>query len=371
MSSSKSPQVFIQVTDSAVHAALCHNGKLWQLVRQSISSSDLYCLGTIYKTKVVKRLSPLHAVCELKDRTGFLESPAKAAPEGAWIMAQIRRPAWDGKDPTLTTDIYQRHRYLVHQPMATEITVPIGLEKTLASAINALKSISWCGEIRPQAKNTDINFLLSVARQQQQNWTGLQSNYEKRDGVDVLQGGESDLDRFFQSLDKVEKIHVDQAVYFKQLELDFSAQMPDLKDKLALYKGPNIFSEFDILDQWHDACENIIHLPNGARLRFDITPTLTAIDIDSSAALSDAVEINRVVTAELARLITLKNIGGIIVVDYLKMKQNSDRLMIQQKLESEMALDPLQPRVLGFTKAGLCEITRPRRGSLLLEPQSN
>lgn len=359
-----SAEVYIHVTDTIVEAALCYDGGLWQLVRQSMPNPGPNDIGAIYKTKVIKRLSPLHAICDLQGRTGFLEASAKSAPEGAWILAQIRRQAFDGKDPTLTTDIYLRNRYLVCQPNADNIIVPPGMEKSFSASVEALKNMGWNGEVNPQARYADASILLETARLQQKEWLDLQTSYEQQNHAGLLRSGGTDLNRFFQTLDKIDKVYVDQGIYFKELESEF-VLMPDLKNKLSMYKGDNIFLEHDILDAWHQACETNIHLPNGVRLRFDITSTLTAIDVDSSGSLMDAAEINRSITAELARLIALKNIGGLIVIDFLKMKQNSDRLMIQQKLESDMALDPLRPRVLGFTKAGLCEITRPRRGQML------
>jgi Rne/Rng family ribonuclease len=126
-----------------------------------------------------------------------------------------------------------------------------------------------------------------------------------------------------------------------------------------------ILSIYDAGDQLHKAMSAKIKIANGAEILFEPGETLTAIDVDQAGADGSAFVINRSVLPEIARQISLRNVGGLIVIDFLKMTREEDRNAILEELRRSCATDSLAPRILGFTAAGLCEITRPRRGQRL------
>jgi ribonuclease G len=135
---------------------------------------------------------------------------------------------------------------------------------------------------------------------------------------------------------------------------------------LQVYRGPGLFAAWGIDADLEAALERRHNLPGGGALSIDPTPTLTAIDVDRAASSQSLRSINLEAAERLAELIPLRNIGGLVVIDFLRMATSQDRAIVAQRLTSALKDDPLRAQVLGFTRAGLCEVTRPRSGRSLV-----
>jgi Ribonuclease G/E len=139
---------------------------------------------------------------------------------------------------------------------------------------------------------------------------------------------------------------------------------PALGERVALCPAP-VFDEA-IAEQVAALAEPWAALPGGARASFHPTPALTAIDIDSGAATAERTgkaaaqaALNRGAVAAIAAQIRLRNLSGAILLDLAGMPARK-RAGIGPELAAALALDPLRPRLLGFTALGLAEIVRPR-----------
>jgi Ribonuclease G/E len=113
-------------------------------------------------------------------------------------------------------------------------------------------------------------------------------------------------------------------------------------------------------DEVAGLAEPIAALPGGAVMHITPTPALTAIDIDSGAATGETpLALNTAIIPEIARQIVLRNLSGAILIDFSGMKaRHRDRLA--PALSAALAVDPLQPRLAGFSHLGFAEIIRPR-----------
>ena len=117
------------------------------------------------------------------------------------------------------------------------------------------------------------------------------------------------------------------------------------------------------------ALEPRIDLAGGGRLTIEATTALTAVDVDAAGAgpeLSPAM-INRAAASELAAALRLRAVGGIVAVDFLRMADGAARKALTDQLRTLLADDPAEAEVVGFTRAGLFEIIRPRLGPSLAE----
>ncbi len=116
-----------------------------------------------------------------------------------------------------------------------------------------------------------------------------------------------------------------------------------------------------------------VYLKSGAYITFDRTEALWAVDVNSSSnsygrAKEDTfLRINIEAADEIARQLVLRNLSGVIVVDFINMKNKGDYDVLKEKLKERLSFDPKDTRFVDFTALGLCEITRKRSGRSLHE----
>jgi len=149
---------------------------------------------------------------------------------------------------------------------------------------------------------------------------------------------------------------------------------PDLDGRIALHDGRQpLFAEAGIEDQIAEALSRTVALPRGGSLVFDVLEALTAIDVNMGGAgtgrsSDDAIlTLNRVAAAEAARQVMLRNIAGLIVIDFVSMRNKGNRRHLVEAVRRAFAGDRVVVDVLGMTPAGLVEVTRQRRGRSLAD----
>jgi Ribonuclease G/E len=152
-----------------------------------------------------------------------------------------------------------------------------------------------------------------------------------------------------------------------QVVVDDPALAAELRPTLGLLRVETgeAFDE-DIESAVDALADPVATLPGGARLSVYPTPALTALDLDLGSATTDARPkqfaqklANIELCGEIAHQIRLRNLGGAILLDFAGMRPK-ERATLARPLETALALDPLRPRLLGFTALGLAEIVRPR-----------
>ena len=151
--------------------------------------------------------------------------------------------------------------------------------------------------------------------------------------------------------------------------LDFVGKMsPELKNKIKLYDGKTpIFKAFDIEKEIEDIRKIKVPLPNGGSLIIQEAESLCAIDVNTgrftgSKSQEETVTATHLEAAkEIARQLRLRNIGGIIVIDFIDMKKASNRHKLVEALEHAVRNDRAKIRILPVTRLGLVEMTRERK----------
>jgi ribonuclease G len=144
------------------------------------------------------------------------------------------------------------------------------------------------------------------------------------------------------------------------------AQAPEAAAVMLLQRGGPLFRRHDVEDQIAEALARRVRLRGGGTIVFDELETLTAIDVDLAAQTGAgqqadlAFRVNLEAAAEIARQLRLRDIGGIAVVDFLRMADPNRRRRAVEALRRATASDPQQVDVLGMTPAGLVELTRKR-----------
>lgn len=149
---------------------------------------------------------------------------------------------------------------------------------------------------------------------------------------------------------------------------------PDLKSRIELFdSNDEIFSHFKIDSMLNKALENKVLLNSGGYLIIDETEALTSIDINTgkfvgNLNLKDTVlKLNIEATSEIAKQLRLRNISGIIIIDFIDMNSKKDEKKVIDALNEELKNDKVQTEIFGMTKLGLLEMTRKKVGSRLSE----
>ncbi len=123
----------------------------------------------------------------------------------------------------------------------------------------------------------------------------------------------------------------------------------------------------DLLDHVPALLDPEVPLAGGGSLAIEPTRALTAIDVDAGAA-RDPLAANLAAAAEIGRQLRLRNIGGLVVVDFISLDRAEARAQVMQRLRGAVAEDPAQLRLsAGFSALGLVELARQRRGRSLAE----
>jgi ribonuclease G len=168
--------------------------------------------------------------------------------------------------------------------------------------------------------------------------------------------------------DTFSQIIVDDETMYSEIKSYIHAIKPEMEHMVKLYKGKvSIFDNFDITKQIKSLFAKYVSLRRGAYLIIEHTEAMHVIDVNSgnrTKAEDDqeqtALEVNLAAAAEIARQLRLRDMGGIVIVDFIDMRQQQSRQTLYQEMQKLMATDKAKHTILPITKFGLMQITRQR-----------
>ncbi len=166
---------------------------------------------------------------------------------------------------------------------------------------------------------------------------------------------------------ELDKIRVDSRQSFDQLKRFTEEYVPELANKLEYYSGESpIFDLYDVENEIQRALERKVELKSGGYLIIDQTEAMTTVDINTGAFvghrnLEETIfNTNVEATAAIARHLRLRNLGGIIIIDFIDMQSEDHRRRVLHSLEQALSKDRAKTNVNGFSQLGLVEMTRKR-----------
>jgi ribonuclease E len=294
---------------------------------------------------------------------------------GRPIVVQVTRDAVDQKGASLTTSLSLAGRYIVLTPFDDTRGVSRKVEdedtrrklKTLAAG---LELPPGCGVIvrtnaLDQSKTTISRDLAALLRL----WKRVQAAAVAGKGSRLLY---SDQDLIVQALrdhldSTIEEVLVDDDAAYQKAEAYVQAVMPRAKLRLERYQERlPLFSRFDLEPQIDRIYERRVELPSGGSIVIDGTEALTAIDVNSGrstrAATQEetALHTNNEAAAEVARQLRLRDIGGLVVVDFIDMRASKNQRRVEKALRDAMKADKARSTVGRISANGLLEINRQR-----------
>jgi ribonuclease E len=304
-----------------------------------------------------------------------------ALKSGDTVLVQVTKDPVGQKGARLTSQVSLPGRYLVYVPNGSMNGISRKLPDSERSRLKKiLKEIlpEDAGVIvRTAAEGaTEEQLTLDVQRLQQQ-WEAISKKVEKSQAP-VLLHSEPDLlvkivrDVFNEDFQKM-VISGDDAR--EVIEEYLASVAPDLLERVEKFEGhKDVFDEYRVGEQIAKALERKVYLPSGGSLVIDRTEAMTVVDVNtgkfvgSGGNLEETVTKNNLEAAEeIVRQLRLRDIGGIIVVDFIDMVLESNRDLVQRRLMECLSRDRTKHQVAEVTSLGLVQMTRKKLGIGLLE----
>jgi ribonuclease E len=351
--------------------------------------------GNIYRGSIVNIQPSLNAafIDYGTERHGFLSiqdivpeayyhSPRGGQPRieevlerGKPIVVQVARDAVGQKGASLTTSLSLAGRYLVLTPFDDTRGVSRKVEdeetrKKLKSLVANLELPPGCGVIvrtnaldqNKTAIGRDLAALLRLwKRVQAAALNGKSSRLLYSDQDLIVQALRDHLDS------SIEEVLVDDDAAFQKVQAYVEAFLPRAKIRLERYdERVPLFSRFDLEPQIDRIYERRVELPSGGSIVIDGTEALTAVDVNSGrstrAATQEetALHTNLEAATEVARQLWLRDIGGLVVVDFIDMRASKNQRRVEKAMKDAMKADKARSSVGRISPNGLLEINRQR-----------
>jgi ribonuclease G len=295
---------------------------------------------------------------------------------GQQIMVQVTKGPRGTKGARVSTRIALPGRYVVVMPEGNAVGVSRKIEDR--SERNRLKSIG--DRIRPEGMGlilrteceghseaelkADVSYLVSL-------WADVLRNAKRMQAPACVHRDQTLLFRTVRDLfgENIQRMIIDDPDEYEKVHLIASLVSPGLKDKIALYdRDEPIFDEYGIERELDRIMQHKVPLKSGGYLVVDEMEALTAIDVNTgkhvgNTSLSDTIlKSNLEAADEILRQLRLRDMGGIIVCDFIDMEDEGDRKRLLDHFQLGLARDRARTRVGRISSLGLIELTRKRTG---------
>ncbi len=316
---------------------------------------------------------------------------AKTLHEGQWLIVQVTKDAHDNKGVTLSKNITLLGRYLGYTPSRSDLNWArsIGKGKARAELEGILSDISENDDIdmagyaiRSAATMVDAKILIAEFNRLGDEWNDIKLA-AKTHKARLLVAPVAMVEKILRDGDKNTRLAIDDRQIYLQLKKLIVSQMPDQKHNLAFYDAGNnqgLFEDAGIDEQLEDGLAVVVELSGGGSLIFEHTQAMNVIDVNmgkGSRHGDDAVfKVNVKAAKEICRQISLRNLSGLIVIDFISMKNKGRAKKIVEIMRANInkinsGNDNRHVDILGLSAAGLVEITRQRQGVTLGEQMLN
>jgi ribonuclease G len=391
-----SEEILINVTPMECRVALVENGTVQELFVERTAKRGL--VSNIYKGKVVRVLPGMQAAfVEIGlSRTAFLhvndiifpkkidaqsEQPLinELLHEGQMITVQVMKDMLGSKGARLTTDLSIPSRYLVYMPFGEHIGISQRIEseaererlKILTRLIRDEHSDSLKGGvivrtaaegISEEELRQDMSYLIKLWQHINEKKIKIQTPTLIYEELPLYQRIIRDL-----VIQDVAKIYIDSRETLGKI-IDFVREfVPNAEDKLEHYPGEKpLFELYNVEDDLQKALSRKVLLKSGGYLIIDQTEAMTTVDVNTgsfvgSRTLEDTVfKTNLEATHAIARQLRLRNLGGIIIIDFIDMQEDEHRSQVLKAFEKMLSRDHAKTKITQVSELGLVEMTRKR-----------
>lgn len=387
-----STEIFINVTPMETRVAFVENGILQEVYMERTLKRGI--VGNIYKGQVIRVLPGMQAafidiglekaafihVAELVNRDSEQppEDITKLIKEGQSIIVQVTKDPIATKGARLTTQLSLPSHYLVYIPQTQHIGISLRIEEEeererLRQLVTECITETQLDEggfiIRTAAEGISKAELAKDIHYLQKLWLQVKESINKS-SISSLIYEEFPLSlriiRDFMN-PEINKVYIDSEDIYNKAKLFLEEFLPELGDRLKLYNSdPPLFDIHGIEQEIQHALDKKVSLKSGGYIVVDNTEAMTTVDVNTGGFvghknLEETIfKTNLEAATTIARQLRLRNLGGIIIIDFIDMELEEHREQVLQTLQKELEKDHSKTNVLGFTELGLVQMTRKR-----------
>ena len=294
--------------------------------------------------------------------------------EGQEIMVQVAKSSIGSKGPRVTTHISLAGRYMVLMPTVDHIGISKRIENEperarLKELLLNLRKNNFGYIFRTQAQGIDEATIKKEIDFLNNTWEDILFRSQKRSATSLVY---KDLTVTFRAVrdllaNEADKLIIDSEDEYENVRKFLKKFMPDVNLKVELYQGrESIFDAFNIEADVARALKKKVWLRSGGYIVIEQTEALVAIDVNTGRYVGKhnfdetILKTNLEAVKEIAYQIRLRNIGGIIIIDFIDMKKESHKDKVMSRLNEAMKKDKSQTNILPLTELGLVQMTRKR-----------
>ena len=283
------------------------------------------------------------------------------------VLVQVQKDSNDKKGARTTTHIKLTGKYIILLPQTTIVTISQKIQdetekNRLIDIVKKNIPENMGAIIRTDATKKSENVIINDLQNLQKQWEKIYKNYEKAEcKPQLLYKSPSIVEKIILDLplEKIESIVVNDKEDYNEINQVINSQI-DLK----IEENVDLINKYELENQIEKSKQRKVWLNCGGFITIDSTEALVAIDVNSGkytgkSTLEETVyKVNYEATLEIAKQLRLRDIGGIIIIDYIDMKDQEHKEKIKQLLKETLKQDRAKTQVEGFTKLNLIELTR-------------
>ncbi|MFL2554843.1 MAG: ribonuclease G [Candidatus Rariloculaceae bacterium] len=388
-------EILINITSREARVALLENDVLQEVFIERTSRRGL--VGNIYNGRVSRVLPGMQAafVDIGFDRKAFLHAsdivpkPGKETSsveveidirelieEGSDVLVQVLKDPLGTKGALLTTQIAIPSRYLVMMPHSDRVGVSSRikddvererLRQCVESLVDTERAPGYI--VRTAAEGEPIEALRGDMLFLEELWLSIEEDAKKTGPGKLVHEDLSLAIRVLRDLSGSEtvRLRVDSDSVYAKMRRFANQFVPDISQIIERYAGERpIFDLFDIEDEIHRALQRKVPLKSGGYLVFDQTEAMTTIDVNTGAYVGHRnfdetiFRTNLEAAVAITRQLRLRNLGGIIIIDFIDMSEEEHRYQLFQTLLDHFASDSAKTQIMPLSPLGLIEMTRKR-----------
>ena len=336
------------------------------------NSYEKYLKQVVSDRKKLYPIQKAHIQPELK-KDGSIANTLKVGQE---ILVQIIKEPINTKGPRLTCELSFAGRYLVLIPFDDSVSVSTKIKRgeersRLKQLIQSIKPKNFGVIVRTVAEGKRAAELDAEMKILLKRWEETITKVQKTtERPQICFEEESRTVALLRDLfnPTYDGIHVNDSGIYEEIKNYLGLIAPEKKDIVKLYNGTlPIFDNYDVTKQLKSGFGKTVNYRHGAYLIIETTEAMHVVDVNSGTRIkkengqeANALETNLGAADELARQLRLRDMGGIIIVDFIDMKLPEDRQMLYERMCKNMQKDRAKHNILPLSKFGLMQITRQR-----------
>ena len=384
-------EIIINKKEENKTIAVVENGKLVEIYEDNINNKHKRNEGNIY-TGIIKDIIPgmqaafidigteKNSFIHVKDILPQTDEKISASEEAKIkdvvkinkkLLVQVQKDSNDKKGARTTTHIKLTGKYIILLPQTTITTISQKIEneeekERLLKIVKGNLPQNMGEIIRTSAEKQKEDVIIEEIKQLNKQWQEIYKDFQKGENTPrLLYKSPNIVEKIIIDLpnEKINSIIVNNKEDYEDLE-QILRKMNIQNIKLNLEENEDLIEKYDLQHQIEKVNQRKVWLNCGGFITIDPTEALVAIDVNSGkytgkTNLEETIyKVNYEATIEIAKQLRLRDIGGIIIIDYIDMKTEENKQKIEKLLRETLKQDRAKTQVEGFTKLNLMELTR-------------